>query len=76
MCAVCLDYGQVVITMGKSGTASSSNDQTDANNSSVTIPGPTNSSTTITVYGGKGGGNSSYYGCGGTRSDYGSSVNS
>lgn len=76
MCAVCLDYGQVVITMGKSGTASSSNDQTDANNSSVTIPGPTNSSTTITVYGGRGGGNSSYYGCGGTRVDHGSSVNS
>lgn len=72
MFAVCLDYGQVVITMGKPGTANSANTSTDATNSTINILGPVDSSTTITVYGGEGGGNSSYYGCGGERSDYGS----
>lgn len=72
MFAVCLDYGTVEISMGKPGTASSNNTQTDAANSTVKILGPVNSSTTITIYGGEGGGNSSYYGCGGERSDYGS----
>lgn len=76
MCAVCLDYGQVVITMGKPGTASSANSSTDASNSSIHILGPLDAETTLTIYGGEGGGNASYYGCGGTRSDYGSYLGS
>ena len=72
MCAVCLDYGLVTISMGRSGISSSANNQTDAVNTTMEVLGPLDTSTTITVYGGEGGGNSSYYGCGGPRSDYGS----
>ena len=76
MCAVCLDNGQVTIEMGRSGISSSANNQTDAVNTTMKVLGPLDTSYTITVHGGNGGGNSSYYGCGGVRSDYGSTSNS
>jgi hypothetical protein len=72
MGAIYLGHGPVTFTMGQAGVGgatATSGTSTNAQNSTVKISGTFSTSRSITVRGGYGGSDSSYYGCGGMRVD-------